>query len=246
MAADQGLSPIKRLFRGAFIYLMVPMLFAGGPIVWFSGAEWWSHLTNSLSRIASAEARTTSCSGGEGADGPSAGGESATEPSAAQVQMAASPATGADAMATGTPIYDLAEVLRFDVTPRWIADRWPRVSAAVGQLELRGYRVPLVTGAAEDDLAGALTYYFNPWQQVQRITFFGTTGNVQKTLHLLTNRFHFARRLTNDPGIFLYEVQSPDGKTTSALWIRHAPVVKASQPRQRYEVALTLERPKEK
>lgn len=137
----------------------------------------------------------------------------------------------------------MAEVFRFDVSPRWVADNWPRVSTALAQLELQGYRVPLVTGSAEDDLAGSLTYYFNPWQQLQRITFIGTTGDVRRLVTFMTSKHGFARRLTNDPGQFLYEVPGPTGTPRGILWIRHFPVLKADRPHERYEVNLTLDRP---
>jgi hypothetical protein len=129
------------------------------------------------------------------------------------------------------------------VTPDWIVARWPRVSAGLAHLELQGYRVPLVTGTAEDDLAGALTYYFNPRQQLQRITFHGTTGDTRKLVALLSARFGFARRVVNDPGVFLYERPDSDGRPTSFLWLRPARVVRASEPHHRFEVAFLIERP---
>ena len=49
--------------------------------------------------------------------------------------------------------------------------------------------------------------------------------------------------LTNDAGVFLYEIPGPNGKATSFLWVRPAPVVKAGDPHRRFEVALVIERP---
>ena len=143
-------------------------------------------------------------------------------------------------------LHDLAEVLRFDLTPDWIVSRWPRVSTGLGQLQLQGYRVALVTGTAQDDLAGALTYYFNPRQQLQRITFRGTTGSAQKVVRLLTTRYGFARRLTNDASLFLYELPSLNGQARSYLWLRPARVVTSSDPYRRFEVAFVIERPEER
>jgi hypothetical protein len=100
-----------------------------------------------------------------------------------------------------------------------------------------------VSGTAEDDLAGALTYYFNWHQQVQRITFSGTTGDPRRLIQWVAGRFAFGRRLTNDPGIILYEVPRPDGRPQSTLCIRPVPVVKASEALARFNVALTIERP---
>jgi hypothetical protein len=140
-------------------------------------------------------------------------------------------------------VHDVADVLRFDVTPDWIVHNWPRVSTGLAHLPLQGYRVPLVTGTAQDDLAGSLTYYFNPHQQVQRITFSGTTGNTGKLVNLVKARFGFTRRLTNDPGVFLYELPDSKGRVNSFVWIRPARVVRANDPYRRFEVALLIERP---
>jgi hypothetical protein len=147
-----------------------------------------------------------------------------------------------DLSSDGTPIQRLADVIRFDVTPTWILGQWPRVSTGLGQLQLQGYRVPLVTGTAEDDLAGALTYYFNPHQQVQRIAFYGSTGNPGKLLALLNARFGFVRRLVNDPGLLLYEVPERGGPPQSTLRIESAQIIRASDPYHRYTVSLLIER----
>ncbi len=143
----------------------------------------------------------------------------------------------------GVPTVELAEALRFDITPGWVMTRWPRVSAGLAELQLQGYRVPLVTGTAEDDLAGALTYYFNPRQQVERITFRGTTGNAGKLVEYLVRQYRFGRRLTNDPRIFRFEVPSPRGEPQSWLEIRPVGVIKASEPFRRLNVVLVLHRP---
>jgi len=210
--------------------VLIPVLALFSPIAYFSASGWWSKITSFL---------------------PSATSAGAPEELAGAAQVA--PQGGAAPLATasssasleGAAVRDLTEVLRFDVKPGWIVARWPRVSAGLGQLQLQGYRVPLVTGTAHDDLAGALTYYFNPRQQVQRITFDGTTGDTQKLLHLMTTRYGLARRLTNDPGLFVYEVAGPDGRARSRLWIRPAGVVKSSEPYRRFDVSFALERPEE-
>ncbi|MGQ9576793.1 MAG: DUF6690 family protein [Thermoguttaceae bacterium] len=142
--------------------------------------------------------------------------------------------------AGGSGYDELAEVLRFDVSPGWIMDRWPWVSAGLADLGLQGYRVPLLTGTGQDALAGALTYYFNARQQVQRITLQGTTGEPAGLVALLVRRFRFGRRLTNDPGIIRYEVAEPKGPPKSYLEIR---VAKPTDPARRYEVNLAIERP---
>ncbi|MGD0899609.1 MAG: DUF6690 family protein [Thermoguttaceae bacterium] len=143
----------------------------------------------------------------------------------------------------GPRVQDLAEVLHFDVTPEWIMRRWPRVSTGGPQLQFQSYRVPLVTGTAESDLAGALTYYFNPQQQVQRIAFQGTTGDPRNLVALVESRYHFSRRLTNNPATAVYEAVRSDGKSAGGLRVSSAGIVKAAEPLKRFDVELVLERP---
>jgi hypothetical protein len=145
----------------------------------------------------------------------------------------------------GPPTKDLAEVLRFEgVTTGWVLRRWPRVSTGLAELPLQGYRVPLVTGTEETDLAGSLTYYFNARQEVQRISFHGTTGDPRELIRLVTSRYSFTRRLTNDPGLYFYEVARRGEPPLSVLKIQSAPVVKSSEPHRRFDVELVIERPK--
>jgi hypothetical protein len=168
------------------------------------------------------------------------------DPAAAAVMPKAAAALSAEPAPPrpeGAPVADLAEVFRFDVTPGWVIQRWPRVSTGLANVQLAGYRVPLVTGTDESDLAGALTYYFNSAQQVQRITFHGTTGDVRKLARLLTERYRFARRMTNDPGLVVYEAVNAQGQQASIARIRPVDVIRAGESRRRYEVELVIERP---
>ena len=64
-------------------------------------------------------------------------------------------------------------VFDFQITPESIVAHWPAVSTGLAQLQLEGYRVPLVTGTAKHNLAGSLTWYFNAQQKLQQITFVG-------------------------------------------------------------------------
>ncbi len=137
------------------------------------------------------------------------------------------------------------ELFRFDLTIRDVVARWPRVSTSLADLQLQGYRVPVVTGPSETDLAGALTYYFNSYQQLQRITFQGTTGDGRELVQFLASRYGFQRRLTNDPSLFVYEVPRLGGPPQSVLRLKLAPTLKADRPHQRFDVWLVIERPEE-
>ena len=88
-----------------------------------------------------------------------------------------------------------------------------------------------------------LTYYFNPRQQVQRITFHGTTGNSQRLIQLVVTQYRFGRHLVNDARVFRYEVAEAAGPAKSYLEIRPMQVVKSVDPYRRLEVVLVMERP---
>jgi hypothetical protein len=122
--------------------------------------------------------------------------------------------------------------------------RWPRVSTGLPYLQLQGYRVPLVSGTSLRDVAGSLTYYFNTAQQVERITLRGATGDPSALVAILAGRYHFARRLTNDPGVVLYETVDSSNQPAGSLKIRSAKVIKANQPYSRFEVELVMDRPR--
>lgn len=142
----------------------------------------------------------------------------------------------------GYPVHDLAEVLRFDGTPDWVMARWPRVSTGLAQPDLQGYRVPLVTGTGQDDLAGSLTYYFDGDQRLKFITFHGATGDPRKLVALVVGRYGFKPEESQDPSLSLFMVKW-NGKPLSELRIRTARVLRADQPNTRYHVDLALARP---
>jgi hypothetical protein len=142
----------------------------------------------------------------------------------------------------GAPIAGFDEILRFDLTPDWVLARWPRISTTTNQPELKGYRVPVVTGARAEDLAGSLTYYFDPQQELQRIVFHGTTGDPQPLVKFVTERFNFRRAKDGEAGWQRYQVVW-NGEPVSELRIRPAQVVDATQPHRRYLINLLIERP---
>ena len=140
----------------------------------------------------------------------------------------------------GARVSDLSEVLRFDVTPIWVMQRWPRVTTHLASLDLEGFRVPLVTGTQIHDLAGSLTYYFDKNQTVQRITFFGYTGDETRLVELMTSKCGMRAEPTLGRGLYLTKWS---GKPKSALRIRHGPIVRAGAGRLQLEVELELNRP---
>jgi hypothetical protein len=215
------------MFKRAILVLL-PLATAAGPFALFSGPGWWSKLTSSWSSDTPTQASTMSVA--------SLDARAKTESGEASPSAAASFGRA--------PVMNLEEALRFDITPRWVAGRWPRVSAGLGQLQLQGYRVPLVTGTRRDDVAGALTYYFNSRQQVERITLQGTTGDVRRLVHFLVSRFGFQRRLANDPGLVVYQTPGKKDRFCSCLHIKTAGIVRSNEPYRHYSVALRIERPR--
>lgn len=140
----------------------------------------------------------------------------------------------------GTPVQELSEVVRFDIHPRWVMDRWPRVTTQLQLGEMEGIRVPLVTGTGENDLAGSLTYFFDKRQEVQRITFAGFTGDDRKLIGLFTEHYRFKPYPSLAGNLYLTR---HSGKPTSVLRIEHVPVVRATTPHARLEVTFELNRP---
>jgi hypothetical protein len=213
----------KRLF-----FLGIMMAAVGLPYALTASSSFWSSLA---SRSSDSDTQTSSASG--------AAATSTTQHPGAAVAGTQSPKV---TPLEGRAVQDLAEVLRFDGTPAWVMARWPRVSSGLAELDLQGYRVPLVTGTGAGDLAGSLTYYFNKEQKVAYITFRGTTGDPRKLVAHVTSRFSFVQQKTDDPSLGLYQVKW-NGKPQSELRIRPVHVVRANQPHARYEVDLAMQRP---
>ena len=174
------------------------------------------------------------------------GGTSGTSGSHTSGSGSSPPAhTGADAASDGSiegpPVQNLTEVFRFDVTPRWVTGRWPRVSTVLSEAHLEGLRVPLVTGKAPDDVAGSLTYYFDKQHVVQRLTFHGYTGDDTRIVALATQSFGLKSKPTLGAGLYLL---SWGGASKSALRINLAPVVRSADIHRRLEVMLEINRPR--
>ncbi|HBO43383.1 MAG TPA: hypothetical protein DD670_05525 [Planctomycetaceae bacterium] len=211
---------LKLFFRTAVLAAAVI-----GPMLFYSVSDIW----------ASAKSAVSTLTGGGNQD--QSGASSVAPPMVSSQAMSNLPPL------EGPEVGDFGEVFRFDATVPWIMSRWSRVSTGMAQLQLHGYRVPLVTGTRPDDLAGALTYYYGPDQRVRKITFNGTTGDAGRLVHFLASRYGFQRRLANDGGLFVYEVPNEKGDIHSVLRIRSTGIVRADQPNQRFHVDLVIEPP---
>jgi hypothetical protein len=211
----------KRMF-----FLLIIMGAVGLPYLMSSSSSWWN--TSSPTPTNTGEAK-----------GPATASFAPSSPAATKN---GSTAAAKPVAIEGFGAADLGEVLQFDGTPAWVMSRWPRVTAGLAELDLQGYRVPLVSGTSQGDLAGSLTYYFDKNQRISFITFHGTTGDPRKLVSLVASRYRLALQKTDDPSLSLYQLKW-NGKPVSELRIRTARVVRADQPFARYEVDLALKRP---
>ncbi|MDP1561669.1 MAG: hypothetical protein Q8M16_09755 [Pirellulaceae bacterium] len=90
------------------------------------------------------------------------------------------------------PVNDLREVIRFDVSPYWVQQRWqPASQLDLDQDGYYGFRVPLMTDHRVGQLNGALTFYFDADAVVQRIQFQGFAAEIAPLQNLLTQYFRF-------------------------------------------------------
>jgi len=237
-AQSRGAMP---MIKKAMLYAGGLMVAAGGPVTLFSGSDLVSGvkqrwLGNSPAAVSNPPQQPATAE-------PVLPAQSPANASPGAVWKDAPIERGVSAESRPSPT--LAEAFRFDVTVNEIMQRWPRVSTGLPHLQLQGYRVPLVTGSRLTDVAGSLTYFFNVRQQVQQIAFRGTTGDPSELANYLARRFHFVRRLTEDPGVVLFEAVDSDNQPAGSLKIQSAKLIQADRPYSRYELDLVIHRPRE-
>lgn len=139
----------------------------------------------------------------------------------------------------GPEVSNFAEIFRFDLSPKAVTKRWHRVSTGLSDPRYQGYRVPLVTGTAESDLAGSLTYYFDNRPQVRRITFLGTTGDAGRLIDFLARQYGFRRVSGGNPRITTFRTHY---RFSGILQITPAEVLDRDQAMTNYRVELNIER----
>ena len=139
----------------------------------------------------------------------------------------------------GPPGVSLADALRFDVRPAWVTSNWARVTTHAGQGDLRGLRVPIVTGTDTHDFAGSLTYYFNSSHIVQRIQLHGLTADPEPLTALVQQRFGMKQYASASAGLYLgYHKEVPLGVMRISL-----PQVQDVARGSKYLVELELNTP---
>ena len=139
----------------------------------------------------------------------------------------------------GPEVSNFGDVFRFDMTPQSVTQRWSRVSTGLGDVRLQGYRVPLVTGTADSDLAGSLTYYFDGYPKMRRITFLGTTANPQRLVEFLGKHYGFRQYQTGNARVTTYRGHY---RFRGTLKVTPAEILDKSLASTNYKVELSLER----
>jgi hypothetical protein len=147
--------------------------------------------------------------------------------------------TGFERGSSPAPSATIEQAFRFDVTPQWVASRWPRVSTVLGDAEQLGMRVAWVSGTRSDDLAGSLTYYFDAHHQLQRLTCTGLTGDPRRTLATVVPAFGLKSQPTTDAAH--YTAGNPRAPTSEII-VRHLPVLTTEPGGARAEVSIDLRR----
>jgi hypothetical protein len=141
---------------------------------------------------------------------------------------------------SGIQIRDLREVLRFDISPDWVINRFSRVSTVLADLNLKGLRVPVVTGIRADDVAGTLTFYFDHSDRLQRLTFHGFTGDTRRFENVMVSFYGMKREPALEAGAF---TNRWNGRPVHFMRLTHAPVVYSHAVHQKYTVFLELNQP---
>ena len=148
--------------------------------------------------------------------------------------------SGSAPQLAGAPISDLREVMRFDISPDWLTQRFSRVSTVLADPQLEGLRVPLVTGTRVDDLAGTLTYYFDRVDKLQRVTLHGFTGDPNRLIGTMTQHYGMSPEPSLEAGVY---TKRWNGEPVHLLRMSHAPVVYSDAIHQKYTVFLELNQP---
>ena len=133
----------------------------------------------------------------------------------------------------------LTHLLSFNVTPEWVSSNWNRISTRVGELDLRGWRVPYYRYESSDDFAGSVTYYFDRERRVQRIVLHGYTSNPTPFLELA--KTHYQMRRVPDPVDDLF-VAVVAGQPIGGLHCTTPPLLNSKAENRQCELTLELNR----
>jgi hypothetical protein len=141
---------------------------------------------------------------------------------------------------SGGEIHDLREVVRFDITPAQVTQRFSRVTTVLSNVQMDGLRVPVVTGTLPTDIAGTLTYYFDANKTVQRIQLHGTTGDPSLIANLMVEYYRLKPEQSLGGQLFTTRWNN---RVTSVMHVTPAPIIYAGANNARFAVFLELNQP---
>jgi hypothetical protein len=208
------------------------------PYVMSTGGEWYTAAKNKVASMTASSPKEGSAPNAEtalAAYGSNESGQQGHSLAAAHLPRAN------QVPVEGYGTVHLGEVINFNATPSWVMARWPRVTVGLAETELQGYRVALVSGTAQDDIAGSLTYYFDNEQRVSIIHFRGSTGDPRKLVALVMSQYEMLPQATGDPRLQLYQ-RKWNGKPVSELQIHTADVLRADEPYSRFSLEMAIKR----
>jgi hypothetical protein len=171
---------------------------------------------------------------------PATAGSVPGEPLPGSVGGGFTAANGAGPTLVGRPVSDLREVLRFDISPQWVTDRFSRVTTVLADLQLDGLRVPVVTGTGPDDLAGSISYYFDQTDHLQRVMLHGFTGDPNAVVAAMTEHYGLQSEPTLEAGVY---TKRWNGMPVHFLRITRAPIVYSDALHHKFTVFLELNQP---
>ena len=145
----------------------------------------------------------------------------------------------ASGVSSGSPLPTIEQAFRFDVTPQWVISRWPGVSTIANDPEELGLRVAWVSGTRPDDVAGSLTYYFDPHHRLQRITFTGLAGDPRRLLTTVVTPYGLKSQPTTDAA---YYIAGDPQEPTSEVIVGHPLMASGDGDVPRAEVSVDLRR----
>lgn len=216
---------------------------AGGPYVWYEtnvGDQVWQSATNSLETnqqindsvdwqgLRSTSSQTYNSYGNAAVSGLPGANRASGENDPFNPNLRA---------LEQVPVVSLAEILRFDITPEWVLSRFPRVSTLLSEMNLDGLRTPLITGSSPGDMAGTLTYYFDRYKRLKRVSIHATLGDPTRYLIELQKAY----QMSQEPSLggSLYVIKW-NGTPTSVLHISPASVIYSDLSYGRYNLFLEL------
>jgi hypothetical protein len=140
----------------------------------------------------------------------------------------------------GGAVIDLREVLRFDIVPGWLPQRFSRVTTVTSNVQMDGLRVPLITGTQPKDIAGTLTYFFDASKALKRINMHGLTGDPTELANLMVQYYQLKPEQSLGGQLFTARWNN---RVTSVMQISPAPIIYAGADHSKYIIFLELNQP---